>query len=152
MKKIEQLLDEIESHIPHQEKINSEVSSGSVGWHIEHMLLTMNMVIKGLKDSDPKQYKSRFDIKRIFVMAAGKIPRGRIKAPTVVQPTVQYNTESLREHLSATRANYQSLESLSKNNYFTHPFLGDFKVAPTKRFLQIHTNHHLSIINDIIKK
>lgn len=152
MKKIEALLDEIEKYIPYQDRLNTNVSNGSVGWHIEHALLTMNMIIKGLKACDPARYKSKFNMKRIFVMAAGKIPRGRIQAPSIVQPTVKYNRESLMEHLSSTRTNYGSLKTADPTNYFTHPFLGDFKLKPTRRFLQIHTAHHLAIMKDILSK
>lgn len=150
MKQLDELLNEMEQHISNHETVDTTISNGAVGWHIEHALLTLNMIIKGLKASDPGQYKSHFDIKRTFVMATGKIPRGKIKAPSVVQPTVQYNRESLLEHLRSTRDNIKSLDRLEPGKYFTHPFLGDFKLKPTKRFLQIHTNHHLCIMNDIV--
>lgn len=152
MKKLEELLNNLEQQIVNYEKVNPAVSKGSVGWHIEHSLLTVNMVIKGVKASDPAQYKPTFDIKRIMVTTFGKIPRGRIKAPAVVQPTVQYNRESLVQHLSETRASLQSLDKEEPGKYFTHPFLGDFKLKPTRRFLQIHTNHHAAIINDIVTR
>ena len=43
------------------------------------------------------------------------------------------------------------LENISKDHYFEHPFFGKIKRKETIRFLEIHTNHHLKIIDDILK-
>jgi hypothetical protein len=42
------------------------------------------------------------------------------------------------------------LETISKDRYFTHPFFGDLTLNQTINFLEIHTKHHLEIIEDII--
>ena len=150
MKSMDELLNEIEKHIPYQEALCSQISSGSVGWHIEHSLLTINLVIKGFKASNPLAYKPKPNIKRIYVMTTGKIPRGKINAPMVVQPRVLFTCKSLSEHLLITRVNYQSLQMEDSRKFFTHPFLGDMRLMATQRFLRIHTAHHLFIISDIV--
>jgi hypothetical protein len=150
MKNLDVLMNDLQSQIPHHQRIEPGVSSGSIGWHIEHTLLTMNLIIKALKSSNPEQYQHTFNLKRSIVSVLGKIPRGKIKAPASVQPTVQYNEETLRQHFFDTIKNLESLKEARDDQYFTHPFLGDFKLKPTKRFLQIHTNHHVKIIHDIM--
>jgi hypothetical protein len=43
-----------------------------------------------------------------------------------------------------------TLELISKDHFFTHPYFGDLKKKQTILFLEIHTQHHLEIIEDII--
>jgi hypothetical protein len=79
-----------------------------------------------------------------------KIPRGKAKAPKVVQPKANLDNEGLLNHLSLTRNKIKTLETLSKDKYFNHPFFGDLKLGQSINFLEIHTKHHLNIIEDII--
>jgi len=43
------------------------------------------------------------------------------------------------------------LKTLPKDRYFEHPFFGKLKLKQTINFLEIHTMHHLDIIEDIKK-
>ena len=151
MRKLEQLISELESNILHHELTVPHISTGSVGWHIEHSLLVLNTVIGALSKSDPSNYKRRFDIRRTAVMLVGKIPRGKIRAPKAVQPTTEFNMDSLRQHVHRTREHLKTLEQLTTGHYFTHPFLGDFKLGPAIKFITIHTKHHNQIIQDIVR-
>jgi hypothetical protein len=152
MTQLEDLISRLESHIPDHERSDTTISKGSVGWHIEHSLLTMNAVIGALGKSDPKAYRSTFNIKRSVVMLLGKIPRGKVNAPKVVQPTIDFNAATLQQHINLTKEKLGILAGLSPDHFFTHPFLGDFKLKPSIRFLGVHTKHHLAIIEDIVKR
>ncbi len=46
--------------------INPEVSEVPVEWHLYHMLKTINEIYKTLERSDPKKYKTSFNISRFF--------------------------------------------------------------------------------------
>jgi len=151
MKNLEKLLDQLESRISLFEKENIAISKSNVGWHIEHSLLTLNGVTKFLVHSNPKDYKWKFNFIRILVLKTRKIPRGRAKAPKVVVPTITIDELSLLNHITQTRNSLLELEIISKDHYFEHPFFGKIKRNDTIRFLEIHTNHHLKIIEDIIK-
>jgi hypothetical protein len=151
MKQLEAMISELEIKIEDQERINEQVSKASVGWHIEHSLLTLNQIIDALGKSDPAHYRQRFDIRRVVFMVLGKIPRGRIKAPRAVRPTEGYTSDTLKQHVSLTRTKLNTLEHLTDGHYFKHPFLGDFKRKPAIKFMRLHTNHHLKIIKDIIE-
>jgi hypothetical protein len=48
------------------------------------------------------------------------------------------------------KTNILQMDSLPNNAYFTHPYLGALKKDEAKQFLEIHTNHYIDIINDII--
>jgi len=151
MKNLEILLDQFESRIPLFEKENLAISKSNIGWHIEHSLLTLNGVIKFLTHSNPKDYKWKFNFIRIIVMKTGKIPRGKVKAPQIVVPKDTISKTQLLANLEQTRKMVLELETISKEHYFEHPFFGKLKRNDTIRFLEIHTNHHLKIIEDIIK-
>jgi hypothetical protein len=151
MKKIFILLAELEKQIPHQGLLNPQVSKAAVGWHIEHALLTLQVISEALNRSTPSHYKSSFDMRRQVVMLLGIIPRGKVKAPTVVRPSQNYNEASLQQHLLTVKEGLKSLENVTPDHYFSHPFLGDFKLKPALKFMNVHTHHHLKIINDIMK-
>ena len=151
VKKLEALLNELENKISDYEYGDPAISKGSVGWHIEHSLLTLNLVIDVLKKSNPDQYRWTFNLKRSYVVLLGKIPRGKIKAPAPVRPSASYNLTSLLEHIKLSKDKIKSLKGLQPNHFFKHPFLGNMNYRQTVKFLQIHTSHHLGIINDIIK-
>lgn len=151
MNRLDELVSELENKIPFCYTANIEVSEGTVGWHIEHCLLTLNGVINSLMQSNPKDFKWKFSLIRIIVLTTKKIPRGRAKAPQVVRPKGNTDQTELEIHLSNTLNKIMELEFLSKDNYFEHPYFGNLKLKQTINFLEIHTNHHLEIIRDIIK-
>ena len=143
-------VNELETLISKHEVLNNDISKSNVGWHIEHTLLTINLIIEQLKKSDPAKYKWRFNIPKIIVFTLNKIPRGRARSPKVVVPK-SYSIDTLQEHIIITRNSIKELQALPSDKYFAHPYFGDLKLTHTRKFLEIHTSHHLEIINDIVK-
>jgi hypothetical protein len=150
MSELKEMIAELESYIPYQEKTNSAISKASVGWQIEHILLTINKITYAIKKSDPEHYKWQFKLPRIIVFTLKKIPRGRAKAPSIVLPEI-FDEKTLTAHLITTKSTIIELEQLDPKKYFLHPYFGNIRLKQTIKFLEIHTNHHLSIIRDIIK-
>jgi hypothetical protein len=151
MQQLEQLLKAIDNAIPKYHLVHPATSRSSVGWHIEHSLLTIDAIIHTAEKSDPNNYKWKFNFKRTLVFTINKIPRGRAQAPKRVQPQTEIDIETLQAHIISTTKNLKKLDNLKANNYFEHPFFGKLNLKPTIKFLTIHTKHHLDIINDIIK-
>ncbi|HEY0068084.1 MAG TPA: DinB family protein [Flavisolibacter sp.] len=145
------LINRLESHIPHNEVADPNVSRGAVGWHIAHTLLTINVVADALVSSRPEEYRWKFDWRRSFFLAIGKIPRGKIRAPEVVQVKQELDKAALSAQVAATREKVKALPDLQPRNFFTHPFLGKIKLKPAIKFLCIHTQHHLKIIEDLVQ-
>jgi hypothetical protein len=150
MHKLLNYVKELESKIPNQEDYNPEISKSNVGWHIEHILLTNKMILEAVEKSNPADYTWSFKLPRIVVFTMNKIPRGRAKAPKVVVPKT-YDEQTLLEHLKIVTLKIQGLENMSSDKYFDHPYFGNLRLNKTIKFLEIHTKHHLEIINDIIK-
>lgn len=150
MNKLIGQLNELESKISKQDIFNQNVSKSNVGWHIEHTLLTINLIIEAVKKSNPLNYKWSFKFARVFVFTINKIPRGRGKAPQVVLPQA-YDEKTLSEHMLIVKSKIHELENVDSEKYFNHPYFGNLKLYKTIKFLEIHTNHHLEIINHILK-
>jgi hypothetical protein len=151
MNQLERLLNELETKIPQFNKTKQDISIADVGWHIQHSLLVLNSVIDALTTSNPEDYKWEFNFPRIVVLTMKKIPRGRAKAPEVVRPEGNYDIESLISHLWVSKQKIEILKSMDKAKHFKHPYFGKLKLKQTINFLEIHTQHHLALINDILK-
>lgn len=152
MKQLHKLLDQIENHIPHHEKMNEKVSHATIGWQLDHSLLVINGVIDQLKSSNPENYKWRFKWIRLYIQITNTIPRGKVRVPKSVKPVDVATVEDLKAKVEQARKGIAELENLPSNSYFTHPFFGDLNLKTTIWFLKLHTNHHLKIINDINSK
>ncbi len=149
MKQLQSILDQLESHIPHFEKTNPVVSQSTIGWQIDHSLLVFNSVFNQLKDSNPASYKWRFNWIRFYIQVTNKIPRGKVRAPKLVNPVAIATLEELQIKLELARKNITDISTIPANSYFTHPFFGDLKLKSAIWFLKLHTKHHLKIIKDI---
>jgi hypothetical protein len=149
MNPLASLIGKLESYIPDSEALQPNVSGGTIGWHIAHSLLVINVVADAIASSKPEEYKWDFNWKRTYVLVAGKIPRGKIRAPEVVQVKSAVNETGLEVNAKAAKEKISALEHLQPNSFFIHPFLGNIKLKPAMRFLCIHTQHHLKIIEDI---
>lgn len=145
------LLQQLERHISNFEKTNPNVSNSTIGWQIDHCLLVINGIIGQLEISDPLKYHPKWNFPKFMVFTTGKIPRGKAKAPKVVMPIQVATQNELKAKLEVAKNNVLKLDSFSENQFFNHPFFKDLNVKQTKRFLMIHTKHHLKIIEDILK-
>ena len=152
MQELHKLLDQLESDISSFDKVNLTVSSGSVGWHIAHSLKTIDQIVTTCKHSNPSEYQWHFNFKRFLIMSvAKKIPRGKARAPKIVRPEGDIDTESLALSLEKVRENIMDWKSLDKNAHFPHPFFGVLNKKEMEHFLVLHTKHHRMIIKDILK-
>jgi hypothetical protein len=144
------LLNELEVYLSNYEATNLKVSQSTVGWQIEHSLLTINGIVSAVQKSNPNDYKWKFSFFKILILATKKIQRGKAKAPKIVTPKADINKDDLQLHLDKTRDTIKALELVSKDHFFEHPYFGKLKLKETIRFLEIHTQHHLDIIRDIV--
>ena len=151
MEQLNTLINELENNCIYLDKRNVRVSSASVGWHLEHNLKVITQIINALEKSNPVDYKWKFNLTRTLILFVNKIPRGRGRAPKIVQPEGEITSESLKNHFDKTRHMIKKLDTLQANSFFKHPYFGDLNLETTKHFLILHTNHHLKIIKDIIK-
>lgn len=145
-------LQEIEHYIPNFETKNLNVSKATVGWQLDHALKVIIAVSIILVKTDPKKYKRDINIRKLVLFAFGTIPRGKGRSPKQVLPPEIILKEDLYTQLKSAREYVQKIEKVHKNAYFNHHIFGTLNKDQTTRFLNIHTRHHLKIIEDIINE
>lgn len=150
MRNIEKVLDELFSYVAKAEKIDPAISSVNVGWHIEHSCLVINKIVAAVLKSDPSTYKWRFNMKRSMLFVLHRFPRGKAKAPEAVKPKQEAPVD-FPALLEKTRSMLAQLRQAAPKQYFLHPYLGDLHKKHTYLMLDIHTRHHLKIVQDILK-
>ena len=154
MTKTSELINKIhilENYISDYEKENTKISQATVGWHIEHSLMTIEKISKAVIKSDPTKYKWSFNLTQYVILVLKRMPRGKVKAPSVVEPIAQTTKEILMDKIGQTRELIENLNTLESDKFFTHPYLGDLKLKQAILCMGIHTQHHLNIIRDIVR-
>jgi Protein of unknown function (DUF1569) len=145
------LVNQLESNINSKDVVNKQVSQVDVSWHLAHSVKVLHNIIKVLQSSNPDDYRWRFNRSRSFVYFINFIPRGKGKSPKSVIPAEEISKEELHKDIATVRQLLEELQNLDSKSNFTHPYFGQLNLKQTKKFLALHTKHHLKIIEDIIK-
>lgn len=140
---------ELETRIENMELKIDSISSSSVGWHLEHSCLVINGVIDVIKTTDPSEFKRKFNFPKLYCFTMKTFPRGKSKAPRPVRPEENTDRNRLEEHLKITKENVQKLSTLDEVQFFRHKIFGDLRLNDTILFLELHTKHHLKIVEEI---
>ena len=144
-------LVEIEYFIEKYDQQNINVSAKGIGWHLDHSLKVIIGVCGQLKKSDPSAYQWKFNAIRVFVYTFNFFPRGKGKSPKSVLPPENILKQDLKNQLDLARKELVSIMSLPTKSHFKHPYFGFLNLKKTKKFLNLHTLHHLKICIDIVK-
>jgi len=147
-----QLLSKIEAQIPNKELQNPSVSKSDIGWQLDHALKVFNAVSTWTENSNPKEYKRKFNMWRSVLFPLCYIPRGKARAPKYVLPPEIIKTIDLKAQIQTAKTHIENLITLPEKAYFKHFIFGMLSKKQTLRFLQMHTTHHLKIVNDILKQ
>jgi hypothetical protein len=123
MKKLESLFKKLENKIEYSTVLNPKVSKGSVGWHIEHILLTTSLIIRAIEKSNPLDYKSKFNFVKMCVFTLNKIPRGKVQAPNSVRPVENFSEADIKNNFKTCCNLIDKLPSLKENNFLCIHFL-----------------------------
>ena len=150
MKNVLELTNQLEAFIPIAKRRNEKASQASVGWHIAHALLVIDKTVEALAKSQAIDFKPGFSFWKMLVLLTGKIPRGKARSPKSVLPANLPEPQELRQQLAGVKNQILRLNSLPAYTFFKHPVFGDLRLKTSKKFLCIHTQHHLAIIKDIV--
>ncbi|WP_418602215.1 DUF1569 domain-containing protein [Hwangdonia sp.] len=151
IKYLHALLSEIEQHIPLKDQTNPKVTKSDIGWQLDHSLKVFNAVCEWTIKSNPADYERKFSFWRTVLFPIGYIPRGKVKAPKIVRPPNVILDEDLKTQLQTAKNHIDALKPLPEKAYFKHFIFGKLSKKQTLRFLEMHTNHHLKIVRDILK-
>lgn len=145
------LLKNLEAMLPLAEKTNPNISQRGVDWHLEHTLKIIISIGKTLEDSKPENFKPRFSLMKSVILLTGYIPRGRAKSPKPFNNKEQIDHSQLPQLLASATTMLERIDRLPPNSYFEHPYFGHLNLAQAKKFILFHSNHHLKIMQDIVK-
>lgn len=151
MESLTVLLNDLESKLKYKDLINHDISERDVSWHLGHSLKVLHNVIMVIQKSNPQEYHWKFNRTRSYIYLINRIPRGRGKAPKSVIPSDVITMNELLDELAIVREMLATLDLLNAKNNFTHPYFGQLNLNQTKKFLALHTKHHLKIMDDIIR-
>lgn len=146
------MLFKIKQNISFKDEINTEISKSTVGWQLDHAIKVFNAVIEQAINSNPEDYKTSFNFKRSVLFRLGFLPRGKARAPKAVLPPETILEANIEAQLQKAYANLKKIELLPETAFFNHHIFGVLNKKQTLRFIEIHTNHHLKIIRDILDK
>ena len=152
MQTLSELLSQLESKIDAFETTNTKVSTSTIGWQIDHSLKVINGIISQLKVSELRKLPLRFNFAKTIIFITKTIPRGKAKAPKSVQSYDKIEKIDLRNQIELAQKLIIEFEELDNKCNFKHPYFGQLNKIETLKFLKIHTNHHLKIMNDILMK
>ncbi|MEM7104764.1 MAG: hypothetical protein AAF502_16625 [Bacteroidota bacterium] len=144
-------LNELQNFVSVSNKSNNAVSTKNVGWHIDHTLKVIIKICEALQASNPEDYEWQFNPGRLFILSTGAIPRGRGESPKALVAKGPVLDSNLKRQLDAASVQIETLNNLHPKSFFTHQYFGKFDLNNTRKFLKIHTEHHLKIIRDIVK-
>ena len=151
--KIENYLSEMEGLVSKHTVLNEKISSATIGWHLEHTLLVLEYSLRALPTSIIADYKPKNSLRKTIILFTRKIPRGVAKAPKGVRPNIEnIKTENLYQRIAVVKKLLADTSILPKNHFFPHPFFGDLRLKNAIKFLEIHTNHHLKIVREMVGK
>ena len=141
----------IENYIPKRDVKNTTISQADVAWHLDHILKTINQISTNLENSNPNNYQSTFSLQQVIVHTTGTIPRGVAQSPQSVRPPDIILTEAIFLQLKQAKEHLDKINSLDENAFIEHPVFKNLDRDQTRRFIKIHTKHHLKIIKDILE-
>ena len=147
---LEKQFAEIEKLIDKASLENKAISKKGIDWHLDHTLKVLINVPKALKKSESSSYKSTFNFWRFVIFTLNWIPRGKGKAPKHVRSFEEIKYEDLILQFEEAKKQLESIEELSPKSNFKHPYFGVLNLKQTKKFLRLHTEHHLKICRDIL--
>ncbi len=137
-----------------------EVSGWSPGEHLFHMILACELSLKNAEalardEGRLVREPAERSAEGLDVLREGRIPRGVAQAPRFVQPPKRIDFDLLVTLLGDVRNAHGALAAdpdrlRQAPRTVPHQLLGDLSCAEWLRFAQVHTDHHLAIVAEIL--
>lgn len=121
-----------------------------MGEHVDHICNVIISIDLKLRGSDPHINQESFSFAKLYVLWSGCIPRGRGKSPAEVFPNRVIESEALAEKINLTVKTRDGMTDLHDGQWIIHPIFGILKCKNAIKFMDIHSRHHVKIIDDII--
>lgn len=140
----------LENLMPYAEEQNEAISSKDIAWHIDHCCRVILNVATSLEKSKPEKYIQNVSPAIAALFNVGVIPRGTAQAPPSLMAEGNITGDELQRQLKRAKNCSEQMEKLSTTHHFIHPYFGMLNLEMSSQFLDIHTKHHLKIMEDIL--
>jgi hypothetical protein len=110
-----------------RDSITAEVLSVSIGWHLGHILLTIDQIYSVLEKLNPEDFRESLNAGRSMLFAYGQMPRGKVKASKSISPPEIITLEKINLDYELALINIHQIDSLPDKAHFNHPYLGTLK-------------------------
>ena len=137
--------------LAHHEAEDRAVSAWSVGMHIQHCALAVADIARQLLNCDEKPAGTPTSIGWL-VLKTRKIPRGGAQAPDGTTPKPGLSAFALDGMLTLSQTLVEQVPEAMEDAWFKHFALGVLIRDRALRFIEIHNDHHLAIIDDILSE
>lgn len=136
--------------VPHAAVRAPGRSSWTVGQHVEHCVLATLAISRLVRESSPPVPPVGFAWRRRILLATGRIPRGRARAPEAVVPTEELDPDRLGERVAEAVDAVAALRAAAPDGWFRHFVLGPMDRDTSLRFVRIHNRHHERIAREVL--
>lgn len=135
------------------------VSGWSPAQHVEHVLIALRRILAGAAElrageGEAIKPKGRLSLQGRALLLGGWIPRGKARAPDFAMPDAIPSRAAMRDSHAAACESFAELAPTARTlkeviGVIDHPILGPMSAAQWWRFARVHTEHHLTIIDDV---
>lgn len=150
-KLVESAFESLNENIQFMDSTNPSVSAWSVGMQIHHTLLAANVILETLNSSEPGARTQERSLMRSAILKVGRIPRGKGKSPDGGMPSKDITAQELRQLYATAMQKLAATETTDPTAWWDHHMFGVMTLDTALSFLNVHTRHHLALIDDIRK-
>lgn len=130
------------------------VSGWSVSEHLDHTLKVLASILRGMMHPDKPPTRPFSFIGKVILLT-GYIPRGRGKSPATLRGE-RATVEQLLQRIGEVETLLTEMRAGTRPHasalLVRHPLFGGMTWAQSARFAGVHTNHHLKIVNEILRR
>jgi hypothetical protein len=132
----------------------SEWSPAQHAFHLSHVARQVAAILKKIEADKGVVHSGSPNLRGVFVLGAGAIPRGKGKAPESTMPPPNATRAQITEALAKSKESLASLEArldslCERKGRVPHAVLGEMNAEEWSKFAGIHARHHLEIVEDI---
>ena len=142
--------ERLESLVSRADERNPAISAWSVGDQIEHICMAAGGFAVVLITGRGPSFAGAHRDQKHEVLVDGVIPRGVIKVPAAGEPKTGRSADELTAMLKKTWSRVEKAASVADDRTADHPLLGPLTRDEMLRFTEVHTDHHLRIIDEIL--
>lgn len=132
---------------------SERVSGWSVGEHLDHMARVSMSVLRRLAQESVEPAPKGINLMGRLLLALRWIPRGLGKAPSRFH-AVPCTAAEIEESLTALERAFGALPpgalSRTRGPIVPHPRFGPLDPEQALRFVVVHHDHHLKIVDDVL--